>query len=48
MLVERAALIYFGAMMCPVVSSFTIALDHLAGDRLTWPPVSVTMLGQAQ
>jgi hypothetical protein len=45
MLAERAVLIYFGAVVCFVVSGFTIALDHLAGDRLTWLPVLVTMLG---
>jgi hypothetical protein len=45
MLAERAVSIYFGAVVCFVVSGFTIALDHLAGDRLTWLPVSVTMLG---
>jgi hypothetical protein len=45
MLAERAVSIYFGAVVCFVVSGFTIALDHLAGDRLAWLPVSVTMLG---
>jgi hypothetical protein len=44
-LAERAVTIYFAAVVCFVVSGFAIALDHLAGDRLTWLPVSVTMLG---
>ncbi len=45
MLAERAISIYFGAVVCFVVSGFAIALDHLTGNRLTWLPVSVTMLG---
>lgn len=47
MLAELAVSIYFGAVVCFVVSGFAIALDHLAGDSLTWLPVSVTMFGMS-
>ena len=31
--------------MCFVVAGFAIAIDHAAGDRLTWLPVLATTLG---
>lgn len=47
LLAERAVALYFFAAACFVVAGFTIAIDHAAGDRLTWLPVLVTTLGMA-
>lgn len=45
LLAERAVALYFFAAVCFVVAGFTIAIDHAAGDRLTWLPVLMTTLG---
>jgi hypothetical protein len=45
LLAERAISLYFFAVLCFVVAGFAIAIDHAAGDRLTWLPVAVTTLG---
>lgn len=45
LLAERAVSFYFFAVVCFVIAGFTIAIDHAAGDRLTWLPVLVTTLG---
>jgi hypothetical protein len=45
LLAERAVRLYFFAVVCFVVAGFTIAVDHLAGDRLTWVPVLMTTAG---
>jgi len=46
-LAERAVFLYFLAVACFVIAGFAIALEHAASDRLSWLPVSVTMLGMA-
>jgi hypothetical protein len=45
LLAERAVLLYFTAVLFFVVAGFAIALDHATGDRTTWLPVLVTILG---
>lgn len=45
LLAERAVSLYFFAVVCFVVAGFTIAIDHAAGDRLTWLPLLMTTLG---
>lgn len=44
-LAERAVQLYFVAVVCFVIVGFTIAIDHVSGDRLTWLPVLITTLG---
>jgi hypothetical protein len=45
LLTERAIALYFWAVVCFVVVGFTIAIDHFAGDRLTWLRVIITTFG---
>jgi hypothetical protein len=45
LLAERAVRLYFFAVACFVIAGFTIALDHVAGDRLSWLPILVTTFG---
>ncbi len=45
MLAERAVALYFFAVVCFVIAGFAIAIDHATGDRLTWLPVLMTILG---
>ena len=47
LLAERAVRFYFLAVVCFVVTGFSIPVDHLIGGRLTWLPVSMTTLGMA-
>jgi hypothetical protein len=47
LLAERAVRFYFLAVVCFVLTGFSIPVDHLIGDRLTWLPVSMTTLGMA-
>jgi hypothetical protein len=47
LLAERAVRIFFAAVLCFVLAGFGIALDHAAGDRLTWLPVGMTVAGMA-
>jgi hypothetical protein len=47
LLAERAVRLYFFAVVCFVLAGFGIAIDHFAGDRLTWLPVALTTVGMA-
>jgi len=42
---ERAVFVFFSAVGIFVLDCLSIALDHSLGNRLTWLPVSLTILG---
>jgi len=45
LLAERAVSLFFLAVLCFVLAGFAIAVDHWAGDSLTWLPVLATSIG---
>jgi uncharacterized membrane protein len=45
LIAERAVLVFFAAVGIFVLDCLSIALDHSAGNRLTWLPVSLTIAG---
>ena len=45
MLAERAVTLYFAAIVCFVIAGFTIAIDHLASDRVPLLPIGFTTIG---
>ena len=47
LMAERAVGVFFAAIGTFVLDCLSIAVDHYFGNRLTWLPVSLTIIGMA-